>query len=161
MFDGTQDAIQAVAPLAQRRPLPGEGHGERFCATASWVVQQRGDLAQRKSEKPQGENPLQAAEILVAVEPIASFRPMRGREQLEPVVVMQCPLLQPCHDFLQHLLGGPRAALDNVASGSSTTLSRSVKLGFLRIDIEDAGQHFALSCDSISAFTADVRSVGS
>jgi hypothetical protein len=47
----------------------------------------------------------------VAVEPIASFRPMRGREQLEPVVVMQCPLLQAGHDFFQDLLGGAGAAL--------------------------------------------------
>jgi hypothetical protein len=42
-------------------------------------IQQRGDLAQRKPQVPQRENPLQAAEILVAVEAVAALRTMRGR----------------------------------------------------------------------------------
>src|SRR5260370_2193778 len=70
---------------------PPERDRQRFCATADWGVQQRGDLAQRKPHVPQHENPLQAADILVAVESIASLRTMRRRQQLEPVVVMQCP----------------------------------------------------------------------
>ena len=91
MFNGPQDTIQAVASLTQSRPLPRKRDRQRFCATANWGVQQRGDLAQRKPYVPQHENPLRAAEILVAVESIASLRTMRRRQQLEPVVVMQCP----------------------------------------------------------------------
>ena len=90
MFNGPQDAIEAVAPLTERGPLPRKRDRERFCATASWGVEQCGDLAQRKAQVPQHQNPLEAAEILVAVEPIACLRTMRGRQQLEPVVVMQC-----------------------------------------------------------------------
>jgi hypothetical protein len=48
MFNGPQDAIQAVATLTQRRPLPRKRDRQRFCATADWGVQQRRDLAQRK-----------------------------------------------------------------------------------------------------------------
>ena len=47
-FTGPQDAIQTVAPLTQRRPLPRKGDRQPFCATANWGIQQRGDLAQRK-----------------------------------------------------------------------------------------------------------------
>jgi hypothetical protein len=48
MFNGPQDAIQAVAPLTQRSLLPRKRVRQRFCATADWGIQQRGDLAQRK-----------------------------------------------------------------------------------------------------------------
>jgi hypothetical protein len=51
MFNGLQDAIQAVAPLTEGRPLPRERHRQRFCAMADRGVPQRGDLAQRKSPR--------------------------------------------------------------------------------------------------------------